>query len=262
MNTSEANPEPVQSKHRIAYHQELDNLESQIIRLGAMTTEMIPRGTDVLLGGNLQDAQELIDSDEKVNELALGIEEQCYTILALQAPMASELRRIVSFTKLAAEIERSADLMVNVCKASRRMYGASMSPRIRGVVAGMSKEAVKMMKLSLDSFADKNVSLAAALADIDDELDQLNRDMVEAIFEANAAKEIDLASSVQLALIARYYERIGDHAVNIGEQVMYMVTGTLVETEETADLSSDDKIVQPASSKKFVKEKLVEEPGD
>ncbi len=220
---------PPESHHRIAYHRELDELAAGVLRLGALACETIPRGTEALLGGNLSDAQQLINEDDVIDELTVELEERCYSIIALQAPMAGELRRIITISKLVAEIERSADLMVNICKASRRMYGAELSPKIRGVLAGMAKEANKLLRLSLDAFADENVSLASALADIDDELDQLNRDIVEAIFEAHAAGQIDLGAAVQLALIARYYERIGDHAVNIGERVTYMVTGWMPE---------------------------------
>ncbi|MEL7155859.1 MAG: phosphate signaling complex protein PhoU [Actinomycetota bacterium] len=217
------------SEVRLAYHRELDELNNDILRLGAMVCEMIPRGTEVLLGGDLNRARELIESDDDIDQLSLTIEENSYSIIARQAPKASELRRIVTVTKLVAELERSADLMINVCKAARRMHGSQLSPRIRGVVTAMSNQANKLLRLSLDAFADADVALAAALDDVDDALDQLNRDMVAAIFEAHAGEEIDLAAAVQLALVARYYERIGDHAVNIGERVTYMVTGWLPE---------------------------------
>ncbi|MGB5760619.1 MAG: phosphate signaling complex protein PhoU [Acidimicrobiales bacterium] len=223
-------PEPKpETKQRLAYHRELEELAAGVLRLGAMACETIPRGTEVLLGGNLADAQTVIDGDDEIDALTVELEEKCYSIIALQAPMAGELRRLIAISKLVAEIERSADLMVNICKASRRMYGAELTPRIRGVLSSMSKEANKLLRLSLDAFADENVSLAAALGDIDDKLDQLNRDIVEEIFEAHAAESIDLGAAVQLALIARYFERIGDHAVNIGERVTYMVTGWLPE---------------------------------
>ena len=233
MTTSEAEP-PTQEPHpessqRVRYHQELDELAEGVLRLGALACETIPRGTEAILSGDLSDAQQLIDEDDVIDELTVELEERCYSIIALQAPMAGDLRRIITISKLVAEIERSADLMVNICKASRRMYGAELSPRIRGVLQAMSKEANKLLRLSLDAFADENVSLASALGDIDDELDQLNRDIVEAIFEGHAAQQIDLGAAVQLALIARYYERIGDHAVNIGERVTYMVTGWMPE---------------------------------
>ena len=231
--------EPPPTEQRIAYHRELDELTTSIIRLGAMACETIPRGTEVLLSGNLDDAQRLVDEDDQIDRLAVEIEEKAFNLIALQAPMAGELRRLMTIIKLVGEIERSADLMVNVCKAARRMYGASLTPRIRGVLAAMAKEANKMLRLSVDAFADENVSLAVALNDIDDELDQLNRDIVEAMFEGHRGGSIELAAAVQLALIARYYERIGDHAVNIGERVNYMVTGWL--PEHTGKLRADHR---------------------
>lgn len=218
-------PQPEQQEHRRAYHRDLDELTAGVLRLGALMCETVPRGTNALLTGNLQDIQDLIDDDDEIDALALALEDNCASIIALQAPMAGELRRLITVIKLVGEIERSADLMVNVCKAGRRIYGSVLSPTIRGLIGAMATEANKLMRLALDAFADENASLARALADIDNELDQLNRDMVGAIFAAHAEGHIDLSAAVQLALIARYYERIGDHAVNIGERVAYMVTG-------------------------------------
>lgn len=239
--------EPQQTEHRIAYHREMDTLTNGILRLGAMACETIPRGTEALLSENLSDAQAVIDADDEVDTLSAELEEQCLSIMARQSPMAGELRRLVTCLHMISELERSADLMVNVCKASRRMFGQPLTPQIRGLAASMSKEANKLLRLSLDAFADGNVSLAAALGDIDDELDQLNRDMVEAIFHPDGHHEIELSGAVQLALIARYYERVGDHAVNIGERVIYMVTG---HHHAPKDQGEDDgaDVVNPDSS--------------
>jgi phosphate transport system protein len=217
------------AQRRLAYHRELEELDARVIRLGAVVCETIPRGTEVLLSGDLGQAQALIDADDEVDLLAIEVEDHCYSIIVRQAPMAGELRHLVTVSKMVHELERSADLMVNISKAARRLHGSPMSPKIRGVVAAMSTEANKLMRLAIDAFADADASLASALKDIDDKLDQLNRDMVEVIFEAHGAGQIDLGAAVQLALVARYYERIGDHAVNIGERVTYMVTGWLPE---------------------------------
>ncbi len=216
-------------EHRREYHRQLDALKADLLRLGGMVIETIPRGTEVLLSGNLKVAKELIDYDDQIDKLSFDIEDRVYTIMARQAPAAGELRNLVTISKLVAELERSADLMVNVSKASRRMYGSEMSPRIRGIAANMATEAQKLMQFSLDAFADEDESLAAALDDIDDALDELNIDMVEAVFAAHTDGLIDLQAAVQLALVARYYERIGDHAVNIGHRVVYMVTGWMPE---------------------------------
>jgi phosphate transport system protein len=220
---------PPEGEQRLAYHRELDELDASIVHLGALVCETIPRGTEVILGGDLKSAQELIDFDDGIDQLSVEIEERCYSLIARQAPMAGDLRRIITVTKLVGELERSADLMINVCKAARRMYGSEISPKCRGIISGMSQEALKLLRMSIDSFADADASIATALGDIDDALDELNRDMIEAIFEAHTEGQLDLAASVQLALVARYYERVGDHAVNIGERVNYMVTGWLPE---------------------------------
>ena len=226
---SDLTPDPPQSEHRISYHRELDQLNEDVQRLGAMVSETVPRGTEVLLGGDLGKAQALVEDDDEIDRFSVDIEERVYRTMARQAPMASELRRLVTVLKLVGELERSADLMVNISKAARRMYGEPLTPRVRGVVSAMSAEALKLVNLSMEAFAEEDESLASALADIDDRLDQLNRDMVEVVFEAHAEQKIGIAAAVQLALIARYYERIGDHAVNIGQRVTYMVTGWLPE---------------------------------
>ncbi len=216
-------------EHRRAYHEELDTLQADILRLGGMVIETVPRGTEVLLNGDLQAAQDLINYDDHVDRLSVDVEERIYLVIARQAPMAGDLRHLVTMSKLVGELERSADLMVNVSKAARRMYGSEMTPRIRGVVAAMAGEAKRLLQLSMDAYADGDQALAAALDDIDDKLDELNVDMVEAVFAAHTDGAIDLQAAVQLALVARYYERIGDHAVNIGHRVTYMVTGWMPE---------------------------------
>jgi phosphate transport system protein len=219
---------------RKSFHQELEEIKGDLVRLGALVTESIPRGTDVLLTGNLKEAQQLIEDDDALDVLALRIEDRCYHVLALQQPMAGDLRTIVTDIRLVSELERSGDLMVNVCKAARRIYGAEIDPKLRGLIERMSEEALRLTRLAMDAYVEGNDSLAAALDDIDDRLDDLHSDYIQAIFESHQSDYIDLQAAVQLALVGRYYERIGDHAVNMGERVLYMVTGWLPEHDSTA----------------------------
>jgi phosphate transport system protein len=195
-----------------------------------MTSETIGRGTAVLLDRDLSGAQHLIDGDDVIDALTAEIEETCYSLLALQAPMASELRFLLTTMRVISELERSADLMVNTCKASRRVYDLDFGPRLRGLLEQMGVEAAFLVRAAIDAYVDADVSLAMALDDIDDRLDDLQTTYVEAIFESHRSENLTLQAAVQLALIGRYYERIGDHAVNIGERVVYMVTGGLPET--------------------------------
>lgn len=223
-------------EQRKTFHQELDEIRDGIVRLGALVGEFIPRGTEVLLTNDMGGAQALIESDDEIDDLTLRIEEHCYHVLALQQPMASDLRSIVTGLWLTGELERSGDLMVNVAKGARRIYGVTLDPKLRGLIERMSEEASRLMKLALDAYAERDASLGVAIDDIDDALDTLHGDYIEAIFESHATHDIGLQASVQLALIGRYYERIGDHAVNIGQRVQYMVTGWLPEQTGAARL--------------------------
>lgn len=219
---------------RQEYHDSLDALRSELIRLGALTAETVGMGTAVLLDRDLAGAQRLIDGDDVIDELSLELEEECFRLLALQAPMAGELRQLLTALRVVSELERSADLMVNVCKASRRVYDLDFTPKLRGLLEQMGVEAAFLIRTAIDSFVDADTSLAAALDDIDDRLDDLQISYVEAIFESHQADLLSLRGAVQLALIGRYFERIGDHAVNIGERVIYMVTGWLPESNAAA----------------------------
>ena len=187
------------------------------------------RGTEALLTLDLAAAQALIDGDDEIDVLTLDIEERCFTILARQQPMASDMRALVTAIRLTSEIERSGDLMVNVAKATRRLYGVrDPCAAARACSERMAEEAVRLYGLAMDAYAEGDADLAAALDDMDDRLDQLHKDYIQAILELHADVR-DVQVAVQLALVGRYYERIGDHAVNIGERVQYMVTGWLPE---------------------------------
>jgi len=212
---------------RIEFHEEMEALRSDVIRLGAMVCETVGRGTAALLDRDLHAAQLLIDGDDVIDDFCLGLEERCCQLLALQAPIAGDLRFILTTLRLLSELERSGDLMVNVCKASRRIYDIEFGPQLRGLIEHMGEEAAFLVRTAIDSYVDADTSLAAALDDIDDRLDELQTAYVQAIFTSHSVDNLNLQAAVQLAMIGRYYERIGDHAVNIGERVQYMVTGWL-----------------------------------
>lgn len=214
---------------RGGFHNELDEIRNAIVTLAAHVTEAIPRATEALLENDLELAQEVIEGDDVLDDLSIQIEDRSYAVIALQQPMASDMRAIVTAMKINGEYERSGDLAVNICKGVRRSYGLSLTPTLRGLITAMNDEAVRLTRLSVDAYAERHAGLAAALPDIDDRLDTLQREFIQSIFEAHAAGDLSLQHTVQLALIARYYERIGDHAVNIGERVQYMVTGSAPE---------------------------------
>jgi phosphate transport system protein len=223
---------------RKTFHQELDQLRDDMIRLAGMVTEALAAGTNALLAGDLQAAEDLINGDDEIDELALEIEEHCFRLLALQNPLASDLRQIIAAIRMSSEIERSGDLVTNTMKASRRLYGVDLDPRLRGLIERMSAHVHRLFRLAIDAYADRNEALAAALDDMDDDVDELHADYIRTIFEVYEGGDAPLQVAVQLALVGRYYERIGDHAVNIGERVRYMVTGWLPEHTGAARLAA------------------------
>jgi phosphate transport system protein len=231
-----------------AFHQELDAVTAEVVRLAALVTEMIPRATEVLLSGDLAAAQDMVQHDDSLDVLTLEIEDRCCQMLALQQPMATDLRAILTAMRLASEIERSGDLMVNVAKASRRMYGADLDPKLRGLIEKMGEEAARLFKHCIDAYAERNAGLAAALDDMDDRLDELHADFIQAIFESYQGEHLDLQPAVQLALVGRYYERVGDHAVNIGDRVQYMVNGWLPEHAGVARIDARQRAADAAGA--------------
>ena len=214
---------------RTGFHHELDDIREAIAKLSAGVTEAIPRATEILLTQDLEGAEYMILGDDEVDAKSLELEERCYAVLALQSPVASDLRRVVSALRIIAEVERSADLAVNICKAARRIYGHRLDPRLRGIVQKMGDQAQKIFKEATECYLTSDAVRAAALDDMDSYLDDLQRQFVQGIFESHSGDKVELQVAVQLAVVARFYERIGDHAVNIGERVRYLVTGWVPE---------------------------------
>jgi phosphate transport system protein len=217
------------NEFRLEFHEALDALRTDVVLLGQMTTEMIGRGTAAFLQKDLGAMRNVVDSDDAVDLLALDVEERCYSLLARQNPMAGDLRLIICSLRLAMELERCADLAVNVCKGARRIFDVELDARMRGLIETMSNEAARMVRRATEAYYDSNEGLAAALDDFDDRLDALQTETVQWIFEASRAGQIEIREAVQLAMMCRFYERIGDHAVNMGERVVYLVSGWLPE---------------------------------
>lgn len=215
---------------RSTFHAQLDEVRTGIARLGAGVTELVPRVTEILLDSDLEGAEYVIKGDDAYDEKAIEIEEQCFNQIALQAPVAGDLRALVSSIKIIADVERSADLCVNICKAARRIYSHELDSHLRGIIQKCGSQASLLFKEATEAYLNRDAVRAAAIHDMDTYLDDLHRQFIQVIFESHAAGNIDLQVAVQLAVVARFYERIGDHAVNIGERTRYIVDGWIPAT--------------------------------
>lgn len=229
---------------RRGFHQTLDEIRQELIQIAAMVTEGIPRSTETLLAADLTEAQAIIDDDDPLDAKSVELEEACYQVLALQQPMAGDLRAIVTAIRMISEIERSGDLVVNIAKGARRIFGTEIPSRLRGLINQMGQEATQLFRIAMDAYIDGDAAKAAAVDDLDDRLDAIHRDYIQEIFRVHNEEGMSVQVAIQLALIGRYYERIGDHAVNIGERVRYMVTGWLPEHTGAARVAARNDLPQ------------------
>ena len=210
---------------RRSFHEHLEELRGTVIRLGALTTELISAATQSLLDGDLALAEQAVRNDDIIDELTHTVEDECFALLARQQPMATDLRTILATLRVAHELERSADLSVNIAKATRRLWPADLDPKVRGIVDQMGRQAANQTRLALDAYADADPTWARALADMDDAMDELTKSLFRYVLSLAPADEATVQQAVQIALVGRHYERIADHAVTIAERVVFMATG-------------------------------------
>jgi phosphate transport system protein len=226
---------PETEEARKSFQEALHDLRIDVIRLAALVTEAIGRGTQALLDGDLGLAESVIEDDAAIDHLAYSIEDQCFVLLARQQPMASDLRTVVAVLRIAHELERSGDLMKSVVKSIRQLYPHSIDPKLRGIITRMGEQAANETRLAIDAFADVDPKRARALSDMDDVMDDLTKSLFRHILSREGSTdESRLLESVQLSLVGRHYERIADHAVNIADRVVFMATGSYDEGERGA----------------------------
>ena len=210
---------------RRAYADQLDAVHDSVVALGEQTCMTIVSATRALLERDLDAARAVVDGDDLIDAATVDIEERCSELLVLQSPVAGDLRAVISALRVASEIERCGDLAGNIAKTARRLHDVRIDPVLLRMIEQMGDLAVRHLRFAVEAYADADEARAAALDDLDDELDELHRAFIEAIFQSRSTNTVDLRVGVQLALLGRYFERLGDHAVNVGERIRYQVSG-------------------------------------
>lgn len=212
---------------RKSFDEHMTDLKSDVIRVAAVVSEMVGMSTEALLDAELPLVERVVQSNRRVEELQHDIELRTYELLATQQPMAVDLRTLLTVLRTLHELELSGDLTVSVAKAARRIYPGELPPKIRGLLERMGTQAGVQLRIAVDAFADNDQSRALALPDMDDIIDDLHKELFRAIFASISPDEAGLQQAVQIALVGRFYERIADHAVQVGRWVNFMVTGEL-----------------------------------
>ena len=191
------------------------------MRLFAMVSESLAAATDTFLAGDRALARQVVDRDQVIDELDADIQQLVERKLLLQAPVADELRFLLTVLRIVPELERSGDLAEHIASRAAAGLGNELSPKIRGMVQQMGTITSEMWRAAADAFVDRDPTTAARLNEIDEPLNALKRDLYERL----GSGEVGFASAVEMALVGRFYERLGDHAKHIARHIRYLAVG-------------------------------------
>ncbi len=211
------------SKH---LERDLESVERELLALSAMSEEMIDKACVALIRRELDIAQEVICTDAQVDEREVHIEEECLKILALHQPVSTDLRRTAAILKINNDLERIADLAVNIAeRAESIIYFPGFE--VPEKLSDMARLARRMVSGSIDSFVNQDAQMARDVCARDDSLDQLQNDVILQMQQLVRENPFAIEIAFHLFSVSRQFERIGDHATNIAEDVMYMVEGEI-----------------------------------
>ncbi len=211
---------------REAYHVELDQLAEELANMCSMSATAMELATRALLDTDLGLAEQVIGDDTKIDDARSSCEEHAYALLALQAPVATDLRTVLAAIHAAESLERMGDLALHVAKAARRRHPNPVLPeQIRPYFAEMGRVAVELARNAQQVILHKDVEKARSLEEADDEMDDLHRQLFSVIMEKDWPHGV--ASAVDVTLLGRFYERYADHAVSVAKRVVFVVTGRM-----------------------------------
>lgn len=209
---------------RQSFHDELDSLHRDLIRMGSKVEEQIDRCIDALARQDAGLAEAVIQDDDIVDQMEVDIEAKCVKLIARQQPLAIDLRRIFTAIKLVTDLERIADHAVDISKITIRLKDEKYIkplidiPRMAGIVQEMIRE-------SLDAYVKQDVVLAEKVGRKDDEIDAIYRQVFGELLEYMAQDPKTINQATQFLFVCKFLERIGDHVTNICEWIVYLVTG-------------------------------------
>ena len=205
-------------RERQEFDRELGVIEARVIELFTTVAEDVPRATDALLNGDSEAVGALAERDRVIDGLYPQIEELADREMLLQQPVASDFRLLVSVLRVVPELERSHDLIVSIARRGNLILSQDLSARSRGLIEHMGKLAAEMWREAVDCWCERDRSAAVALGERDDEMDELYASLMAEL----ASGQMTLPVTMQLTLVARFYERLADHAVNIARRVIYL----------------------------------------
>jgi phosphate transport system protein len=219
---------------RVSFTEELSQLEASLQEEGDLVLRALRSSLNALARGDEELADEVISFDDEVDRRYIALEEGVQSLLARQTPVAVDLRLVLAILRVNLHLERMADYCVTVAKLTKLMGNLNVSDeRIAQSIEDMGQRAEQMIRVALDSFATRDPDKALTLVELDELIDRANRNATEDVLSLGDSPE-EREYGLRMLVVSRCVERIGDHAVDIGEQVVYLVTG---EFREFSDAS-------------------------
>lgn len=213
---------------RNSFHGELEELQAEILKMGGIVEEAIDRAVHSLSNQDVALARQVIDDDDVVDDLEIAIEKRCLNILALQQPVAGDLRVVGTALKIVTDLERMADHASDIAKVTVRLEG---QPLIKPLIdiPRMAELAQRMTREALTSYVRRDQELARRMIQLDDSVDHLYGQIFRELLVYMMEDPRTIRQATYLLFVAQYLERVADHATNLGEWVIFMVTGDRVE---------------------------------
>ena len=214
--------EPLERRGR-HFQEELEQLKTRLLEMGGLAEEQVRLAVKALMERDRELIELTLHGDDPLNRLHIEIDGRCFTLLALHQPMAVDLRSIVAAVKINTDLERVGDLAINIAEAARR-YAQHAPVKKLIDIPRMATIAQSMLRDSLDAFVRRDTTLAQQVLDADDALDALKTQVFRELLTYMLADPHTIEPSLDLILISRHLERIGDHATNVAEDVIFMVS--------------------------------------
>ena len=219
---------------RVTFQDELDQLEASLQEEGALVLRVLRGALNALAQRDVELADDVISFDDDVDRLYLHIENEIESLLARQTPVATDLRLVLAMLHVNLHLERMADYSVTIAKLTKLVADVEPDAMLLQSLQEMGERAEEMIRVALDALANRDLQAAESLVDLDELIDRSNRRFVERVVEIVA--EPGLREWVlRMVLVSRTIERIGDHAVDIGEQVAYLLTAEFREFTDASD---------------------------
>jgi len=215
---------------RKSFHTELNDLENEMLKMGSVVGESISQSIEALINKDLELASKVIKNDDIIDDYELEIEEKCTRLIALQQPVAIDLRKIIVISKLVTDLERIGDNAANIAHKVLAIGDQTLIKEMQDL-PGMRDIVVQQLRASLEAFVDMDIDKAKEVAAGDKKVNQLDKQIKSELLKVMENDSTTIEQGTSLMFISRFLERIGDHSTNICERTVYMKTGEWTELE-------------------------------